>query len=75
MSHDINFTRLWRAHVTPSDWRGTEDTAFAEAGTREAAIRKMARAIAAIEYRRQDELSARIYNLTSAAGADRRRAQ
>jgi hypothetical protein len=63
---DIDVTRLYRAHVTPADWRGTEVTAFVEAGTREAAIRKIAGAIAALEYRKPEEIAERIYNLTSA---------
>jgi hypothetical protein len=63
---DIDITRLWRAHVSAADWRGTEVTAFVEAGTREAAIRKIAGAIAALEYRKLEEVAERIYNLASA---------
>ena len=63
---DIDITRLYRAHVTAADWRRTEVTAFVEAGTREAAIRKIAGAIAVLEYRKPEEISERIYNLASA---------
>jgi hypothetical protein len=63
---EIDITRLFRAHVSPASWRGTEVTTFVEAGTREAAIRKIAGAIAALEYRKPEEVTERIYNLASA---------
>jgi hypothetical protein len=60
------FRRLFRAHVQPQDWRQPECTAFVEAGTHSAAVRKIAGAIAALEYRKPEEVQERIYNCSSA---------
>jgi hypothetical protein len=63
-----HFRRLYRAHVQPQDWRGVEVTAFVEAGSREAAVRKMSQAIAAIEFGSTPEsVAERIYNCTPAS--------
>jgi hypothetical protein len=44
-------------------------TAFVEAGTRGAAVRKIAGAIAILEYRKPEEVAERIYNCSSAREA------
>jgi hypothetical protein len=46
----IDLTRLYRAHVSVTDWRGTERTAFVEACSHPAAIKKIAAVVAALEY-------------------------
>ena len=61
-----HFRRLFRAHVQPHDWRQPELTAFVEAGTHNAAIKKIAAAIAALEYRKPEEVQERLYNCSSA---------
>lgn len=62
------FRQIFRAHVEPKDWRRPELTAFVEAGSRETAVRKIAQAIAAIEFGSTEEsVRSRIYNATSAA--------
>jgi hypothetical protein len=65
-SADIDITRLYRAHVSGADWRGAERTAFVEASSHHAAAKKIAAAIAVLEYRKPEEVAERIYNLTSA---------
>lgn len=40
----------YRAHVQPQGWRGIECTAFVEAANHSAAARKIAAAVAALEY-------------------------
>ena len=59
---DIDITRLYRAHVSPHRYPGIELTAFVEAGTHTAGMRKIAGAIAAMEYRTPEEVFERIYN-------------
>jgi len=66
LTSTIDLTRLYRAHVSAADWRGTEVTAFVEAGTHKGAIRKIAGAIAALEYRKPEEITDRIYNCSTA---------
>jgi hypothetical protein len=62
------FRRLFRAHITPLDWRQPELTAFVEAGSRETAVRKIAQAIAAIEFGSTPEsVQERIYNCCGSA--------
>lgn len=63
---DIDITRLWRAFISQTDWRRPEITAFVEAGSRETAARKIAAAVAVVEYRKPEEIADRIYNLSSA---------
>ena len=62
----VHFRRLYRAHVQPQDWRQPELTAFVEAGTHNAAVKKIAAAIAALEYRKPEEMQERLYNCSSA---------
>jgi hypothetical protein len=62
----LDITRLYRAHVSAADWRGTEVTAFVQAANHNAAVRKIAAAIAVLEYRKPEEVIERIYNCTSA---------
>ena len=47
----LNLSRLYRAHVQPSDWRGAERTAFVEASSHHAAIKKIAATVGALEHR------------------------
>jgi hypothetical protein len=63
------FRRLYRAHIQPAhDWRQPELTAFLEAGSRETAVRKIAQAIAAIEFGSTPaSVQERIYNCSGAA--------
>jgi hypothetical protein len=63
---DIDITRLWRAHVTAAESLGREVTAFVEASCAPVAVRKIAGAIAALEYRKPEEIIDRIYNCYSA---------
>jgi hypothetical protein len=64
----LDLTRLYRAHVTPQEWRRPECTVFVEAFSHAAAIRKIATAVAALEYGSTVEsVSERIYNVSSAA--------
>ena len=49
-SIDINPTRLWRAHVTPADWRRPEVTAFVEAGNATAAVTESDQTSETIKY-------------------------
>jgi hypothetical protein len=61
------FRHVYRAHVTPQHSRGVEVTAFVEAASREAAVRKISQAIMAIEFGATPESVAdRIYNCSSA---------
>jgi len=63
----VNFSRLYRAHVSPRDWRGTERTAFVEAFSHDGAIKKIAAAVAALELGSMPELvEDRVYNCSSA---------
>lgn len=65
---DLDITRLYRAFVSQENWRRPELTVFVEAGSREAAARKIVAAIAVVEYRKPEgEIAERIYNLSSAA--------
>jgi hypothetical protein len=59
--------RLWRAHVSPADSRGTEITAFVRAGSRGSAVLKIAGALAVLEYRKAEEVQERIYNCSNGA--------
>ena len=63
---DIDINRLFRAFVSQDDWRRPELTAFVEASSRESAVKKIAGIIALIEFRKAEEITERIYNLTSA---------
>jgi hypothetical protein len=64
----IHFRRLFRAHVEPQCWGGVEVTAFVEAASREAAVRKISQAITAIEGGSTVEsVTERIYNCTPAS--------
>ena len=64
----VDIRRLFRAHVTPQDWRRPEPTVFIEAFSHSAAVRKIATAFAALEYGSTVEsVSERIYNVSSAA--------
>jgi hypothetical protein len=63
---EIDLTRLYRAHVSAVDWRGAERTAFVEASSHHAAAKKIAAAIAALEYRKPEEVIERVYNCASA---------
>jgi hypothetical protein len=61
------FPRLYRAHVQPArDSRAPELTVFVEAATHQAAIRKIANAVAIMETRLPDAIEDRIYNCYSA---------
>lgn len=63
----LDFSRIYRAHVQPRDWRGTERTAFVEAGSHSAAVKKIAAAIAALEFgSTPEQVEERIYNCHSA---------
>ena len=63
---DPSIARLYRAHVQPQGWRGIECTAFVEAANHSAAARKIAAAVAALEYGSTAEaVLERIYNVTS----------
>jgi hypothetical protein len=64
----IDLRRLYRAHVEPQHSRGVEVTAFVEAASREAAVRKISHAITALEFGSTPEsVAERIYNCNSAA--------
>jgi hypothetical protein len=63
---DPSIPRLYRARVQPQGWRGIECTAFVEAANHSAAARKIAAAVAALEYDSTAEaVLERIYNVTS----------
>jgi hypothetical protein len=65
-AHDPAIARLYRAHVQPQDRRGIERTAFVEASNHNAAVRKIAAAIAALEYCSTTEsVCERVYNVAS----------
>ncbi len=65
---EIDLTRLYRAFVGQESWRDPEKTVYVEAGSREGAVRKIAGAIAALEFGTTAEsAAARIYNCVSAA--------
>jgi hypothetical protein len=61
----IKLARLYRAHVTPVDWRGAERTAFVEAYSHSDAVRKIAAAVAALEQRSPVAVEERVYNCYS----------
>jgi hypothetical protein len=63
----VNLKRLFRAFVTAADYSQPKITAFIEAATREAAVRKLTAHIAILEYRKLEEVAERIYNCYSAA--------
>ncbi len=66
-SFPLPFPRVYRAHVQPADYRGTERTAFVEAAGHRDAIRKIANAVAAREGCSPESVIAnRIYNTYSA---------
>jgi hypothetical protein len=58
--------RLYRAHISPAFGYGAECTAFVEAASHRAAIRKIANTVAALETRLPDQVEERIYNCYSA---------
>lgn len=60
-----SFRRLYRAHIG-ADPYGSERTAFVEAASHRAAIRKIANAVAALEMRLPETVEERIYNCSSA---------
>ena len=62
----LNLTRVYRAHVQPADWPSAERTAFIEASSHHAAVRKIAVVVAALEYRSPDPVEERIYNCKGA---------
>ena len=63
-----HFRRLYRAFVQPQDSRGAELTAFVEAPSRETAMRKICRTIAAMEFGSTPEsVEDRTYNCSGAA--------
>jgi hypothetical protein len=64
----LNLSRLYRAFVSGRDgYRNPERTVFVEAASREAALRKIAAVIVALEYGSTVEsVCERIYNLSSA---------
>jgi hypothetical protein len=66
-AESLDFSRLYRAVVEPADWRGTERIAFVEASSDRDAVRKIAAAIGALEYRLPVTIEERIYNCSSAA--------
>ncbi len=58
-----DFRRLYRAHVTSYDARGIEHTAFVEAASARAAVRKIAAVVATLEFGATAEsVAERIYN-------------
>ena len=59
------YPRLYRAHIGAESY-GTERTAFVEAVSHQAAARKIANAVAALELRLPETIEERIYNVTSA---------
>lgn len=61
----INVKRLFRAFVSPAEGYGPEITAFIEAGTRDAAVKKIAACVATLEYRKPEDVAERIYNCNS----------
>lgn len=61
-----NVARLYRAVVGCTDFSDTEQVAFVEASSHQCAIEKIAAAVAAIEYRTPADVTARIYNCSSA---------
>ncbi len=67
VSSPFPFPRLYRAHVQPADYRGTERTAFVEAASHRDATRRIANAVAALEGCLPDTvLENRLYNCYSA---------
>jgi hypothetical protein len=58
----LNFSRLYRAHVSPVDWRSSERTAFSH----HAAVKKIAAAISVLEHRSPVAAEEWIYNCYSA---------
>lgn len=66
ITSDIDLTRLYRAYVSPADCHGAEACVFIEAGSRDAAIRKIAGCLAVLEYRTPEDVAERIYNLAHA---------
>jgi hypothetical protein len=65
---EIDFTRLYRAFLSPRDFREPELTVFVNAINRESATRKIAAAVSALEFgSTPEEVAQRIYNLASGA--------
>ena len=60
------FPRLYRAHIGAAASSDPERTAFVEAASHGAAIRKIANAVAALELRLPESVQERIYNVLSA---------
>jgi hypothetical protein len=58
--------RLYRAFVTPRDPSGPERAFFVEAATHQAAAKKVAGTIAALEYTKLFEAEEAVYNVASA---------
>ncbi len=64
---EIDLTRLYRGFLSPRDFREPEITVFVNAIGRESAIRKIAAAVAALEFGSTPEaVKERIYNPASA---------
>jgi hypothetical protein len=62
----LNLSRLYRDHISPADWRGTERTAFVEGSSHNCACKKIAAAVAALDHRTPEQVAERIYNCYSA---------
>lgn len=62
----VDLARVYRAHVSPYDWRGTERTAFVEASSSHGARKKIAAAVSALEYSSPAQVEDRIYNVKGA---------
>ena len=60
------YPRLYRAHIGAESY-GIERTAFVEASSHQAAVRKIANAVAALEICLPESIHERIYNVASAA--------
>jgi hypothetical protein len=68
-------SRLYRAHVSPVDWRGAERTAFVEAFSHHAAVKKIAAAVWALEHRSPVARRGAGLQLLQRPGARRRRTE
>jgi hypothetical protein len=64
---NIDLRRIYRAHVTPQEWRRPERTIFLEAFSERGAHERMAQAIAAIDRCSLQDAAERLYNVESAA--------
>jgi hypothetical protein len=63
---NVGVHRIYRAHVTPRDWRQPERTIFVEAFGERAALERMAQAVAAIDWCTREDAAERLYNCYSA---------